>query len=415
MKQSLWTRNFKLVFIGMIFSAAGGVGLSVAMSVIVFQETQSTSLTAVFTAFSMLPQFVLPLIMGPIIDRKNPLRVMIRNEGILAFIFFCMAGITWKYGFSYPLYMAFSVLINCFAVVSNLASGSILPQVMRSENYVRGNAIVNVIFPLCSVMITPLAMVLFDRFGVSFILCGYGVTTLIDIALESRIDHRFEFIEAEKTSLKEYVSDLRDGIGYLRENIAVRSVFVLFVFVMFSDTSNNLIYPFFNQSATLNNTYYATLSSIQSAGYMVGGFLHYFIKIPDSKRFRLAIFVYFLFCLLDGVFFFMPFWMMCASKFILGIAGMNSANIRVSAIQNRVPNQYRAKINALYTVLISAAIMLGGLVMGALGEMLPYWLIQLGSNCIYFAAVLLFALPRKNKVRELYNYTTVSEAPEVSA
>ena len=411
MKTRLWNRNFLLAFVGMIISAAGGVGLNVALGVVVFAETQSTTLSAVLVALSMIPQFVLPLVIGPVIDRRNPLKVLVQNELILAALFFIAAALTYFYGFSYVLYMVFSMLISAFGVVSQLASESVLPQIMARENYVRGNAILNVVYPLCSVAIAPLAMKLFDLYGMPLILALYGVASIIDAMLEKHIDAPFEFIEAEKTSLREYAADLSEGFRYIVKDPAIRSVFLLFTLVMFANAAGDVLtYPFFNRSATLTNDQFALMLSIRSAGYMLGGFLHYFIKIPDNKRFPIAIVVYFVFVLLDGAFFFMPFWLMCASRFLLGILGMNSANIRVSAVQSRVPNQMRAKVNALNSVLLSLAMMGGELLAGALGEFLPYGLIEVGFQCVYLIGIFLFALPRRNKVRELYNYAASGEA-----
>lgn len=405
MSAKLWNRNFTLAFVGMIISAMGSVGLSIALSVVVFEQTQSTTLTAVLAALSMLPQFVLPLLIGPVIDRRNPLKVLVRNEIILAVLFFSAAAFTYFYGFSYVLYLVFSVLISSFGIVSHLAASSVLPQIMTRENYVRGNAILNVIYPLCSVAIAPVAMKLFELYGMPLILAAYGIASLIDAALESRIDAKFEFIETEKTSFKDYATDLKEGFRYFINDPAIRSVFLLFTLVMFADASGSILtYPFFNRSATLTNDQFALMTSIRSAGYMVGGFLHYFIKIPEKRRFPIAIGVYFTFVLLEGAFFFMPFAVMCASRFLLGILGMNSANIRVSAIQSHVQNQMRAKVNALFAVLTALSGMGGQLLAGALGEALPYWAIQIGFQCVYLFGILVFALPKRNKVRELYNY-----------
>lgn len=416
MQTRLWNRNFLLAFIGMIISAAAGVGLSIALSVVVFEQTQSTALSAVLGALSMIPQFVLPLVIGPVIDRRNPLKVLVRNEVILAALFFIAAVLIHFIGFSYLLYMVFSVLISSFGVVSHLASASVLPQIMARENYVRGNAILNVVYPLCSVAIAPVAMKLFDLYGMSVILAAYGLASLIDAALESRIDAKFEFIEAEKTNLREYASDLREGFRYFAQDPAIRSVFLLFALVMFADSAGNILtYPFFNRSATLNNDQFALMTSIRSAGYMVGGFLHYFIKIPEKKRFPIAIAVYFTFVLLDGTFFFMPFWLMCASRFLLGILGMNSANIRVSAVQSHVPNSMRAKVNALFSVLTSITMMGGELLAGALGEVVPYGIIQIAFQSIYLIGILVFALPPRNQVRELYNYAAADAAAAADA
>ncbi len=412
MKNKLWNRNFILAYIGMIISAAGGIALSVALSVVVFSETKSTVLSALFGALSMVPQFVLPLIIGPVVDRRDPLKVLVRNEVILAILFFIAAGYTYFYGFNYTVYMLFSFLISSFGVVSQLASSSVIPQIMARENYVRGNAILSVFYPLCSVAVTPVAIKLFDRYGLPLILAAYGVASLIDAALESRINVKFEFIEAQKTSLKEYGADLREGFRYFLSDPGIRSVFLLFAIVNFSDASPRvLMYPFFNQSTTLTNDHFALMTSIASAGYLVGGLLHYFVKIPENKRFSIAIAVYFIFSSLDGVFFLMPFTVMCAVRFLLGILGMNSANIRISAVQSHVPYNLRAKVNALFFVLVSAMSMLGQILAGALGEVLPYWLIQLSFQAAYLISVIVFALPKRNKVRELYNYSS-SEAEQ---
>jgi ABC-type dipeptide/oligopeptide/nickel transport system permease component len=82
MKTKLWNRNFSLAFAGMIISAIGGVGLNFAMGIVVFKETDSTILSAVFTTLSIIPNFVLPLVMGPVIDRKKPLKVLVTRGHI---------------------------------------------------------------------------------------------------------------------------------------------------------------------------------------------------------------------------------------------------------------------------------------------------------------------------------------------
>lgn len=406
MKTKLWNRNFSLAFAGMIISAIGGVGLNLAMSIVVFKETDSTMLSAVFTMLSIIPHFVLPLVMGPIIDRKNPLKVLVANEVILAGIFFFAAFASWKVGFNFFMYAAFSILISGFEVVSMLASSSVMPQIMPVEHYAKGNAAMNVIYPLCSVLVTPLAMLLFERFGFPLILAAYGVTSLIDAALESRIKAKFEYIKKKSEGIRDYIRDLKDGVKYLKKDRAVLAVFLCFTLAELSYSSSQvLLYPFFERSASLNDAQYALLASIRSAGYVVGGFWHYFVKIPSRRRYYIAVGVYFIFILFDATVFFMPYWLMCATRFMLGILGMNSANIRISAIQARVPNTYRAKINAFFSVLVTAAGMLGNPIAGALGEFLPYSAVQLVFQAFYLIGIIAFILPPKNKVRELYNYS----------
>lgn len=406
-KANLWNKNFLCLALGTVFSAMGGIGLNVAMSMVVFDQTQSTLLSAIFMVASGLPSIIVPLIMGPIVDRRNPLKLLIKNELLLAAIFFAAGCLIYFTGFQYIFFLLLSVLISVLGVISGLASGSINPQVISRENYLKGNAVINTIYPLLNIVIIPLATLLFQKFGISLIFIAYSFLTVLDVLVESRMDVKFEYKPSEaRFSLKEYKHDLKDGLRYFTADPAIRSVFLFFSLVMFADAASSLIYPFFQTTPGLNRLNYATYTSIKSAGYMVGGFLHYFINIKSSHRFKIAVVVYFLFVLLDSLLLFTPLPVMCLIGFILGIAGMNSANIRVSAVAARVDNAYRGKINSLFTVMVTVTNSAGQLIAGSLAESIPYPYIVILFQAVYCLGILVFMLPRKNKVRELYNYET---------
>ena len=55
MQQKLWHKNFTLIILGTIISAIGGVGLSLALSVTIYDQTQSTWLTGLYSALTILP------------------------------------------------------------------------------------------------------------------------------------------------------------------------------------------------------------------------------------------------------------------------------------------------------------------------------------------------------------------------
>lgn len=404
-KQTLWTNNFKLATGGMVISALAGVGLNIALSVVVFEETQSTLLNSIYLVASMVPNFVLPLIIGPYIDRHHPLKILVRNEVVLAMLFF-IAGIALHFtDFSYWPFLFVSLVISCLGVVSHLASQSLIPQLMDKKFYSKGNAIISTIYPLSNVLVAPLMMLLLKRVGLANVLILYSLACVVDALLESKIDEPFEYLQTSETlSLKTYLSDLQEGAKTLRQDIGLGSILVFFSIVMFSNGSSTLIYPFFNKSPILTDQNYALLLSFQSAGYMFGGFFHYFVTIPDNKRYLVAVIVYFVFSVLDGLFFFYPLVVMFVVRFILGFAGMNSANIRISAVQQRLDNQNRAKINAMFGVSFTLFEACGQLAAGVLGEFLPIKWIHLGFNAIYFAIIFIIVLPSKFKIKEVYNY-----------
>ena len=60
-KATLWTKNFTIITLGTVVSAIGGVAMSLALSLVVFDETGSTWLSGVYTAVTLIPGITLPL------------------------------------------------------------------------------------------------------------------------------------------------------------------------------------------------------------------------------------------------------------------------------------------------------------------------------------------------------------------
>ena len=375
------------------------------MSMVVYDETGSTTLSAIFMIASSLPSILLPFVIGPIVDRKDPLKILLKNEMVLAGIFFA-SGIYINFlGFNYLFFMALSLVISALGIISNIASGSIIPQVLDKKNYIKGNAALNTIYPLMNIAVVPIATILFQKYGIGIILIGYSVLTVLDVLVESRIDVDFKYDDSsEKFSLSEFKADLRDGYKYFNENTAIKYVFIFFSFVMFSNAASRLIYPFFENSPTLTKMDFAMYTSINSAGYMFGGLLHYFIDINENNRYKIALFVYMIFVVLDSLFFFMPLPIMCLFGFILGIAGMNSANIRISAVAAYVDTSYLGKLNSLFLVMTTLASSVGQLIVGILAETFPYEYIMVLFQGFYLFAILFFMLPKKYEIKGLYNY-----------
>ena len=69
MKKTLWSRNYTLLTIGTILGATGGILSSFALSFLVYDETQSTLAAASLIAIQIIPNFLIPLLLAPTMDR----------------------------------------------------------------------------------------------------------------------------------------------------------------------------------------------------------------------------------------------------------------------------------------------------------------------------------------------------------
>lgn len=407
MKESLWNKNFTLMFIGNIISALGGVGLNVAMGVIIFDQTGSIVLSNLFVSITMIPSLLLPLLVGSVVDKSNPLKLLLRNEVVLLVIFSIIYLFTKSFGFNYSVYLLLFFITSSLSVVSDISGQSVTAQLMPAELMAKGYAIMSTIYPMASVIVTPIALMLYKTYGIALILIIYIVLCLVDVVLESRIDFDFKFDTKSSNDFKEVISDMKEGIKYINDYTPIRTVFIFFTFVIIAGGANTLIYPYFATSSHLSLENYALLMTVNSMGYMFGGFFHYFVEIPKSLRYVAALTIYFMFVIFESIFLFMPLVIMLIMKFILGLSGMNSANIRNSAVQASVKNEYRGKVNGVFGMLMGFASIAGSLLFGVLGELvyIPFAIII--GQMMYLAVIIIFILPRKYKIKELYNLELV--------
>lgn len=403
MQTKLWNKNFTLIIVGTIISAIGGVGLSLALSVTVYDKTQSTWLTGLYSALTFLPTLFLPLLIGPVIDKFSRLKIIYSLDYLLGILFVFFALITKITPFNYYLYVLIGFIMTLNGIVYQLAYDSLFPNLIPKGQLQKGYAVGNLIYPLTSVIVLPLATLIFKIYGVSFIFALEGCLLIIAASFERLISVEENCEEKSKIEVKAHFNEIKDGIHYLLSEKGILNVYLFFFFMMFADSLNLLIYPYFEQHKTLTLIDYSLLLSLQSAGYMFGGFLHYFMRIPFHLRYLISVIVYALFAIFDAVFFLMPFIAMILIKFTLGILGMNSANIRITSINAYIDDNKRGRLNSVYTTMIGISMVIGKLFTGWLGEHLTFAQIGIFYSLIVLIAMFIFIIYRGKEVKILFN------------
>lgn len=402
MNQQLWTKNFTLIMIGTMISAIGGVGLNLALSITIYDNTGSTWLTGIYGALTMLPTIFLPILISPIIDRYSRKNMIVRLDYAMGIMFIIFALITNTMSFNYYFYIVIGFVITLNSVVYRLAYSSLFPNLIPKGMMQKGYAIGNLIYPLTNVVMLPIATFIFKHYGVSILFAIEGILLIVAACFERFIDldettHKISFEVAS------HFKDIKEGFSYLLKEKGIWNVYLFFVVMMFVDSLHLLIYPFFEQDPNLTLIQYSLLLSLQSAGYMFGGILHFKIKIPSHLRYIISVAVYLTFALFDALFFLMPFVIMLVMKFVLGIIGMNSANIRVTSINAYIDDNKRGRLNAVYQTMVGIAMVMGKLVTGWLGARFTFVQISILYGSFIVLAVMFFVIRNKEQVKFLYN------------
>ena len=199
MKKTLWTKNFTLVTAASALGAVGGIAGGFALSFLVFDETGSTLASALILAIQLVPFFVLPLFLAPVMDRLPRKPFLVAGDLIDGVLYALMGLYLLKFEFSYAAYLGYSLLLACLESFDELAFQSIYPKLIPEGMEQKGYAVSTTLYPILRVLMLPLAGILLDAVGAAWILIGQGGLSLLAALIESNIDiteHRREGGEA---------------------------------------------------------------------------------------------------------------------------------------------------------------------------------------------------------------------------
>lgn len=373
-KPTLWTKNYNLLTLASVLGAVGGIAGSYAMSFLVFDETGSTLAAGLLVALRVIPQFLLPILIAPIMDRLPRKPFLVYGDGIAGGLY-ALAGLYLRnFTFSYPGYLAFSLLLACIGAMDSLAYYSIFPKIIPKGFEEKGYTVSGMLYPVMNVLVMPIAGLLLDVFGVANILICQGVCSILAACLENGvIIEESARLCGEKSGFSLWWNDFLDGFRYLKGEKGLRNLFRYMAVTNGAATGfSSILVAFFRSAPGFSAFMYSFFSVAEFAGRSIGGLIHYHVEIPKKKRYGFAFLVYQLYEIMDMILLWIPYPLMLVNRAVCGFLGINSATMRETAVQSYLPEEYRSRVNAFEDAAVSAAGGVLALIVGAIGEVLDY-------------------------------------------
>lgn len=404
MSRTLWTRNFTIITLGTVISAIGGVAMSFALSFVVFDNTGSTLLMGVFSAVSLLPHTLIPVLAAPYLDNFRRKPVIVGLDYFTGVAFLVMGAYLLSHSFQMEVYLAFSLLINTAGAVYQLAYSSLYPNLIPKGFAQKGYTVSGMLYPTVIMVITPVASVLYTSFGLPVICLGEGVLLILAATVETQIRVEETVARGGRFSFRDYLQDFQEGFQYLRREKGLLRVYTYMPLSNgLSSGTSNLVTAYFRSTPGLDMTMYAFFTTVEFIGRTLGGLVHYRVTIPPKKRFSLAYLVYQTYSAMDALLLWTPYPVMLANRALCGFLGINSATLRESSVQSYLPDNMRAKVNAVFNALMSLSSLVFSLGVGALGEVMDYrWAMTL-LNLILIAICWLVVWRGREDVKAIYN------------
>lgn len=404
MKQTLWTRNFKLVTLATTLGAAGGIAGGFALSFLVFDETGSTLASALIVAIQLLPYALLPIVVAPWMDRLPRKTFLVCGDLLNGVIYALMGIYLLKFDFSYVGYLCISLLLACLGSVDELAYTSIYPNIIPKGMEQKGYAVSSMLYPVLKVIMMPLAAVLLDVLGVAPLLILQGGFCMLAAFIESflRLEET-SFARVEKYSIKEWWKDIKEAAAYIKKERGLRSIYeYMAVTNGVASGYAPILVAFFRTMPGMTAAMYSFFSVAEFLGRSLGSVVQYRVKIPDKKKFSVVFWIYQIYETMDMCLLWLPYPFMLLNRGICGFLGNNSAILRSSAVQRYIPEHLRSRVNAFEGVLITASCSICALVVGLLGEVMDYrWCVTLCGGVAMTACWLLIGF-RKKDVQMVY-------------
>lgn len=406
MKQKLWTRNYTLLMSATLFGCIGGIAGGYALSLLVFDETQSTLASAIIIAIQVIPTFLLPVFIAPWMDRM-PRKPFLVCGDLLNGVLYAGAGVyLLLFRFSYIGYLCFSLLLATLSAFDQLAYNSIYPKLIPAGMEQKGYAVSAMLYPIVRVIMMPVATALYERLGVGLLLILQGGLSLLAALVESCIRiHEEKRLEGRRYTPSLWWEDMKEVARYFKKEKGLRSLYAYMAVTNgVANGYSPILMAFFRTAAGFSMVMYSFFSVVEFAGRTIAGLLQYTVRIPAKRRFAMIFGVYQIYEVMDMCLLWLPYPLMLVNRGICGFLGTNSATMRQAAVQQYIPEHLRSRVNAFFEMLLTFATSVLSLLVGALGEMLDYRVCMTLCGTITMTACWLIVWCGRKEVRPVLEY-----------
>ncbi|MBQ5952325.1 MAG: MFS transporter [Lachnospiraceae bacterium] len=409
----LWTRDFTIITLGSVVSMLGNSMSFFAMNLMVLDYTGSTLLYAVYMVAYTAPQLIVPIFSGAILDRFSRRKMIYTLDFIIAGLYIVVAGLLSTGWFSFPLFALFCFVTGSIWSIYLVAYESFYPLLITEGNYSKAYSIASVLETMAAVMV-PVSTCLYNMVGIAPLLFANGCCFFVAAVMETQIRAEEKYIEKQKKAAEEeglglsgprrMLRDVKEGFQYLYNEKGLRAIAVYFTFsALVGGVSAVVTLPYFRSTFDNGEYVFMLVHAMSYVGRALGGAIHYRWKLPSRYKFVTALAVYVIIGVAEGIYLFFPIPVMMLCLFIMGLGGVTSYTIRISATQNYVPDEKKGRFSGAFQMLNTLGWLVGEMAAGVLAEAFPKRGILLAAELIGVAAALLVIGGRRKHVEPIYN------------
>lgn len=410
-KNPLWTRDFTIITLGSVISMFGNSMAGFAMSLMVLDYTGSTMMYAIYLMTYTVPQLIVPIISGAVLDRFSRKKMIYTLDYTMGSIYLLVGLLLMSGWFSFPLFALFSLLIGSISSIYMVAYDSFYPLLITEGNYSKAYSIASVLETLAMFMV-PVATFLYNLIGLGPLLLANAVCFLLAATLEVNIRAEEKYIEKQSNRLdtkdmgraERVLFDIKEGFIYLFSEKGLLVIAVYFLFSAMAGGASNVICLPYLKSHYKNGEYlFMCIFGMSFLGRGLGGMFHYRRKLPAQYKFYIALLVYIIIGVFEGMYLYVPVKIAMGLGFIVGVGGVTSYTIRISSTQSYVPDETKGRFNGAFQVLSTSGALVAELLAGVLTVYMDQRAVLLIFELLSVFAAIAFVGTNRKYVKPIYN------------
>ena len=387
MKQKLFTRNFTFLILGQISSLVGNYTLRFALSMYVLEQTGSASIFAGLLALALLPTILLSPFGGILADRANRRNIMVALD-TLSGISVLVASFAIALGQDIFVIGALLIVLSVLAAFESPTVQACVPQMLSGDNIIKGNAVVNQVASIASLITPFLGSIFYAAFGLQPVFYATVICFFITALLECFIQLDYKKSEQNMSVGKIIKEDFTVSMRFLcKDQPGILKLLLLAAMVSLFVAGTAIVgFPYLVRTVLgLSAQHYGVAESAMGVASILGSLC----VIGLAKKLRIhhlvIVLVSFGICLIPcGIAFLLPvsaftrylilLVMFCACQ--LGCSLFST--YAISIIQERTPDHLMGKVMSYVFTLSMCAQPVGQIVYGTLFDQFAgsvYWVL----------------------------------------
>ena len=398
-------RNFQLFIAGQLVSLIGTWMQSTAQLWLVYKLTNSAALLGVFGFANQIPILVLASVGGYIGDRYNRHLGVIWTQTASMILAFTLAALTFTHLLQvwHLILIAFLVgIVNAFDVPIRQA---FLVQMCGKEDLPNAIALNSSMFNSARVIGPPIAgfVIAYVHEGWCFFLNGLSFVAVIAALLAMRIP-KFEPRPVQGSPMRNFL----EGFRYAMRDMPTRSALLLLSVLSLFGLQYSVFLPVFARDVLHHGALgFSVLLSTAGVGAALGA-LHFAVRttFKGLARWIATMAVICSVCLIvfseSHV-----FWVSAAVLFVVGFAATSLMAATNTTVQNRVPDELRGRVMAVYATMFMGVQPIGSLIAGGVAKhigaprtLTVFGVIVLMASLVFIFRVVMRLRPAEVAVRQ---------------